>query len=158
MLIFKRNRSTAIFIRPTDTSISLLKRGFLLFRSPPAKARKHLPRNSIRHDAVTVLCIKANALLDFTPDDISLVAVSLQAREYHEEASWCREEPALCVYEGFSFAFLVGFFCWSFEFLSQSLLGKYFAEDCLQLFIYLSKTPNLFNLFFLFNLSELINY
>jgi len=47
--------------------------------------------------ATTVLCIKANALLSFAADDISPVAASLQAREYHEEARW--EEPStMCLW------------------------------------------------------------
>lgn len=87
MLIFKRNRPAAIFICPTDHHHKPVETWLPLISIAAGKSSKALARNSIRRDAVTVLCIKANALLGFTPNNISPIVVSLQTREYHEEAS-----------------------------------------------------------------------
>jgi len=87
-----RNKPTAIFIRPTDTVCWNATSSYF-------DRRRQKLESTCRETpfAATVLCIKANALLGFAPDDIFPVAASLQARKYHEEARW--EEPStMCLW------------------------------------------------------------
>lgn len=64
----------SLFLHSRTDSHKSAETQLLVSRSPPAKAR----RETIR--AAMVLCIKPNALLSFTLNNISLIAVNLHKR------------------------------------------------------------------------------